>query len=164
VTLRASPETELLAQLEALFADADALMAGWSCDASTLCCRFGVTGREPYVTSIELALLERGIAARGGRLPLRRRALPLADEKVEQWGGRRAKVERTCPLLDARGRCAVYASRPLGCRTFFCDRAVSTGRMPREEIRQLVARIEDLAARHRPDGDRARPLGRYLGV
>ncbi len=163
MTLRPGPGTELLSQLEVLFAEADALMAGWSCDASTLCCRFGVTGREPYVTSIELAFLERGIAARGGPLPRRRRALPLAEEQIARWG-RRAKVERTCPLLDERGRCAVYAARPLGCRTFFCDRAVSAGRMPREEIRRLVSRIEDLAARHCPDGDKARPLGRYLGV
>ena len=30
---------------------------------------------------------------------------------------------RACPLLSADGRCRIYASRPFGCRTFFCDDA-----------------------------------------
>lgn len=158
--------SDLFRELETIYRDADTLMAGWSCDASTACCRFGVTGREPYVTSIELALLKRAIAARGGPLPPRRRALPLSEDVRCAVGSRRvgSQGERICPLLDSQGRCAVYTARPLGCRTFFCERAVSPGRMPREEIRRLVDRIEALAVRHSAEGDQGRPLGRFLGV
>ena len=166
MTVASSHIGDLLHELETIYRDADVPMAAWSCDASTACCRFGVTGREPYVTSIELALLDRAIAARGGPLPPRRQALPLSQETRSAVGSRRvgSQGERICPLLDSQGRCAVYAARPLGCRTFFCERATSPGRMPREEIRRLVDRIEELAARHRAEGDRGRPLGRFLGV
>ena len=36
--------------------EVDALYADWSCPSSTECCRFGVTGRQPYLTSIEALL------------------------------------------------------------------------------------------------------------
>src|SRR5262245_14851856 len=64
----------LLAELRAAYARIDSALDGWTCDASTDCCRFGVTGREPYPTAIELAELERAVKARGG-LP-KRRTLP----------------------------------------------------------------------------------------
>lgn len=159
---RDAPDVGLLEELRAIYEEADALMARWSCDASTACCRFGVTGREPYVTSIEVAALRAAIAARGG--PLRKRAEPLSDAQRQELGGKPRGDERTCPLLDERGRCAVYEARPLGCRTFFCSRARAPGRLPRDAIRVLVGRIEALAARHQPDGDRGRPLGRLLGA
>ena len=63
---RLEQANDLFADLEAGYRDADGLYAGWSCPASTECCRFGITGREPYVTSIELAAVRRAIAARGG--------------------------------------------------------------------------------------------------
>src|SRR5262249_44730554 len=112
--LRADAPDELLAELGEVYRDVDRLHAGWSCPASTECCRFGITGREPYVTSIEIAALRKAIAARGGARSWKkakdgRVALPLARD------------ERRCPLLDDAGRCAVYDARPLGCRTFYCD-------------------------------------------
>jgi Fe-S-cluster containining protein len=160
-----SPKSSvLLAQLEALYQQVDAALQGWTCQASTLCCRFGITGREPYVTSIELALIERQLASRGGGLPTRRRALPLARDTVEQFGQRWRKEERTCPLLDSSGRCFVYACRPFGCRTFFCDNSLKSKHISRERIRQWVAEIERLAHHYCPDGDKGRPLTRALRV
>ena len=114
-TPNSSSEDSLLAELRALYAEADALHGATTCPASTECCRFGVTGREPYLTSIELLAIQRAVAAGGGPLSRKRRALPLAGNTTES--------ERTCPLLAENGRCSIYASRPFGCRTFFCSRA-----------------------------------------
>jgi Fe-S-cluster containining protein len=146
-------EGELLQALRALYAQADALYAGWSCASSTECCRFGVSGREPYVTSLEQMAIERALARRGGPLAPRRRALPVAAD---------AAAERACPLLDRSGRCAAYADRPLGCRTFYCERASGDRRPERSQLRALVMRLRELAAHHRPGGDLARPLTRAL--
>ena len=49
----------LLGELRLLYAEIDQAFSGWACDASTDCCRFGVTGREPYPTAIEMADLLR---------------------------------------------------------------------------------------------------------
>jgi Fe-S-cluster containining protein len=70
--------------------------------------------------------------------------------------------ERTCPLLDASGRCAIYDARPLGCRTFFCDRATEGGKVKQREVNALVRRIQDIATKHEPGGDTGRPLTRAL--
>ena len=142
-----SPEPETAAaraELRALYAEADALFAGWSCETSTDCCRFGVTGREPYPTAIELAELTAAVRARGG-LP-KRRTLPMAGE-------------RRCDLLDDHGRCLVYTARPFGCRTFFCDRG-SGPRVDRREIQRLSRRIADLSARFEPADPGPRPLSK----
>ncbi|MFT3926789.1 MAG: YkgJ family cysteine cluster protein [Myxococcales bacterium] len=140
-------EDELLAELEQLYTRADTLYAGATCGMSTECCRFGITGREPQVTSIELALVRRALSARGGGLP-KKRALPLARPGVRD--------ERTCPLLAPSGRCAIYAARPLGCRTFFCDRADVPAPPSRAALKELVRDLQELASRHAPQGDKAR--------
>lgn len=146
-------EAELLDSLRAIYRDADALYAGWSCPASSECCHFGLTGREPFVTSIELLAVQRAVARRGGPLGRAKRALP--------WTGDPER-ERICPLLDRQGRCSIYADRPLGCRTFHCSRAAAGAIPARGELRALVRRIEELAARHVPGGDEPRTLGRAL--
>jgi Fe-S-cluster containining protein len=145
----------LLDELAELYRETDRGNAGSSCPMSTECCRFGITGREPYVTSIEVLAIERAIARRGGPLSPRRRALPMALA---------ADRERICPLLDASGRCSVYESRPFGCRTFFCRRAshaMGEPRRPAEE-RELVNRLRAIAARHEPGGDAPRPLSKVF--
>jgi Fe-S-cluster containining protein len=148
-------EDALLAELRALYRDVDALRAGWSCASSTECCRFAVTGREPYVTSIEVLALENAVARRGGPLSAARRALPIAFETAAE--------ERVCRFLDRSGRCSVYESRPFGCRTFYCRRRVEAGPPPsREAERELLGRLKDLAVRHEPGGDAARPLSRVF--
>jgi Fe-S-cluster containining protein len=143
----------LLEELSALYREVDALYAGWSCPSSTECCRFGVTGRQPYVTSIELAAVRRAIARRGAPLAPGKRALPITDDEER---------ERICPLLDRKNRCAIYADRPLGCRTFYCDRAARGEHGSREELQAIVNKLRDLAARHALGGDQARPLTRAL--
>lgn len=155
----------MLEALAALYRDADALYAQWSCPSSTECCRFGITGRQPYVTSIEVAALERARLQRGlpaltgtsrkrARQARTGRALPITQDPDR---------EQVCPLLDARQRCSVYEARPLGCRTFYCERA-SRGEEPgREALRVLLQRLRELAARHAPEGELARPLLRVLG-
>lgn len=156
---------ELLLDLQAVYRDADRLHEGWSCPASTECCRFGMTGREPYVTSIELAGLKKAIAARGGPRSWKRAPAVTEDPGGAATGRVALPVvseERRCPLLDAGGRCAVYEARPLGCRTFFCDRATPGEKVKQREVNALVRRIQDIAARHAPDGDRGRPLTRAL--
>jgi len=154
---------ELLAELHAVYRDADRLYAGWSCPSSTECCRFGMTGREPYLTSIELGAVRKAVGARGGMRSWKA-APPAADPT---WGARKVVLpvvrdERTCPLLDAAGRCAVYQARPLGCRTFFCDRAEPGARVKQPELNALVRRIQAIAERHEPGGERGRPLTRAL--
>lgn len=142
---------EQLRELRALYARIDGAVQGWGCESSTDCCRFGVTGREPYPTAVELAELERAVKARGG-LP-KRRTLPVASE-------------RRCALLSDDGRCLVYASRPFGCRTFFCERArgpvgerADSG-LPRETIAEVAREIAALSARFAPADPGPRPLSR----
>jgi Fe-S-cluster containining protein len=155
---------ELLGELAEVFRDVDAAFGGWSCAASTECCRFGITGREPYVTSVELLAIRRAVAALGGARAFKRatsspagagsgpRSLPMAP----------ARDERPCPLLTSEGRCAVYASRPLGCRTFYCDAADKGAPVRHKEITGLVRRVQGIAVRHEPGGDQGRPLTRAL--
>lgn len=142
---------DALARLRALYAEIDGALQGWGCDASTDCCRFGVTGREPYPTAVELAELTRAVRARGG-LP-KRRALSLSGE-------------RRCALLGDDGRCLVYASRPFGCRTFFCERASGpvgerpASGLPREVIAEVGRAIAELSGRFAPLDPGPRPLSK----
>lgn len=159
----------LLQELRALYAKIDGALEGWGCDASTDCCRFGVTGREPYPTAVEVAELDRAVRARGG-LP-KRRSLPLVSPHA--GGARRSRQagaddgdERRCALLGDDGRCLVYASRPFGCRTFFCERArgpvgerADSG-LPRETISEVARDIAALSARFAPADPGPRPLSR----
>ncbi len=148
-------EQALLDELAAVYRDVDAAYGAYRCPATSECCHFAITGREPYVTSIELAALGRAIAARGGPLPDKRRALPMYPGDYRD--------ERICPLLTADGRCSVYAARPLGCRSFWCHRAdVPPDPVARDALAQFVRRIQAIAVRHQPDGDQGRPLSNAL--
>jgi Fe-S-cluster containining protein len=137
-------EDALLAELEALYREVDARHAGWSCDAST--------------TGIELSAVRRAVARSGRKLALeapaargRRRGLPVVDDG-----------ERRCPLLGDDGRCSIYASRPFGCRTFFCDRATPGDAVTQRDVNAFVARIRAIAARLAPGAEDGRPLVRAL--
>jgi hypothetical protein len=134
------------AELLALYAEADALLEGWTCACSSAtgkapdCCDAAVIGREPYPTAVELE--EVRFAMRSAAVTARDpRKLPLADS-------------RPCPLLSGDGRCGIYASRPLGCRTFFCDDASGPsgrrGKLPRSALNAVGRRVADLSARFDP--------------
>jgi Fe-S-cluster containining protein len=132
-----------------IYAEVDALLAPFECDGTAECCTFSNTGREPYPTAIELAEVERAIAAKGGpRAAMGKKRLPLAD--------------RRCPLLSEDGKCSIYASRPFGCRTYFCHRVRGPGKLPRKELRALGARIADLSAKAFPRDPGPRPLSNAL--
>lgn len=145
-----------LDELRRFYADVDAAYAGTSCPATTECCRFGRTGREPYVTSVELALVRRAIARRGGGRPARPK--PLHETRV---GLAIVSDERVCPMLGPEGKCAVYEDRPFGCRTYFCDRATRLSEVKHKEMLAFVARLKGIAVRHSGDSD-GRPLTRWL--
>jgi Fe-S-cluster containining protein len=130
------------AALLALYAEVDALLAPFSCPGSTDCCHFGRTGREPQPHAVEIAeVLD---AARGQKS----RSLPMAEGR--------------CPMLAASGRCRIYASRPFGCRTYFCDRATGVGEIPRERINEVGRRVAALSARAFPRDPGPRALTKAL--
>ncbi len=147
-------------ELRALYAQADALLSGWACactnDTSTAprCCQFAVTGREPYPTAVELEEVRHAM-----------RGLAIAPPATR---GRKLPLVSTgdCPLLSAEGRCRIYASRPFGCRTFFCHDAEgptgSRSKLPRDAINAIGRRIADLSARFAPRDPHPRPLVRAL--
>ena len=136
--------------LSDVYAEVDALLAPFECDGTAECCTFSNTGREPYPTAIELAEIERAIAAKGGvRAAMGpKKRLPLAD--------------RRCPLLSDDGKCSIYESRPFGCRTYFCHRVRGPGKLPRARLRELGARIADLSEKAFPRDPGPRPLSKAL--
>lgn len=89
---------EMMAALEEVYrhVDADVTDAPASCLGGGACCRFDLAGHRLYVSTAELAMLAR-------RKP--------SNNKVFQ--------RLRCPY-QAGPRCTARASRPLGCRTFFC--------------------------------------------
>ena len=155
----------LLQELLDLYSELDALYTGVSCPSSSECCRFGATGRQPWVTSIELALILHALSAQGRRAPRDDcgRDAPRVRGRVRaRLPLHRSDAEQRCPLLDHDARCSIYASRPFGCRTFYCDQ--KAGDLPsRARIRGLLHRLQELALRHQPGGDQGRSLLRALG-
>jgi Fe-S-cluster containining protein len=76
-----------------------------SCQMRTGCCRFQLTGLTPQLTKGEALVAAKGLRATG------RRELP-------------ESADGACPLLKREtGSCLIYANRPFGCRTHFCDAA-----------------------------------------
>ncbi len=144
------------AELIQIYAEVDDLVRDCTCTCAAAtgaddarCCQFGVTGREPYPTPVELCEVEHGRRASGAapRTARPRVQLPLA--------------EASCPLLSPEGRCSIYASRPFGCRTFFC-RGHEPPRARRAAIQLLGRRLSDLAARYFPRDPLPRPFTRAL--
>lgn len=91
------------AALEALYAELDAVVANSRavCLARGLCCRFEEAGHELFTTGLEADYA----AAKG----------PPAGPP---------EAEGRCPYHVA-GRCTARGARPVGCRTYFCDRGPS---------------------------------------
>jgi hypothetical protein len=104
-----------------------------NCAMSTECCQFRLTGRTPMLTKGEAMYAAIGVRASG------RKKLPDRDDGA-------------CPLLGKNGRCMIYAHRPFGCRTHFCEAA--GGPYPRKHVADLIRRLEVLDERLKGDGPR----------
>lgn len=125
---------EILAEVRAVYQELAKRPLQRNCIARTECCQFQLTGRTPHLTKGEALLAAKAFRATG------RRELPAADDGA-------------CPMLKpATGRCVIYADRPFGCRTHFCDAA--GGPYARKEVLDLIRRLEDLDVRLHGDGPR----------
>jgi Fe-S-cluster containining protein len=113
-----------------------------ACGRSGRCCQLAVTGLEPVVTEAEVDLLVEALRRQGRSVP-------------------RPRPDGACPLLDATGvGCLVYASRPLGCRTYFCREA--GGKVPARVVREAIQTLNALDEARRRGPTRGRPLRRAL--
>ena len=82
------------------------------CLASGRCCAFREHGHRLYLTGLEAAWTWMDLVRR-------REPLPSAAARSSALEAMR------CPLLRD-GLCGAHASRPSGCRTYFCDRAAQS--------------------------------------
>ena len=127
-------------QALAILGGVDDALAGIGCDSSTDCCRFRVTGREPWLTAAEWELVVTEVGRLGRRLP---RTNDDADGR--------------CPFLDEGGRCLVYAARPLGCRSHFCERAHGGPPPHPSTFRDAARQLAALPGPHEARGDDGKP-------
>jgi hypothetical protein len=131
-----------LAEVRAVYAELARRPLERSCQASTGCCQFQLTGLTPHLTKGEALVAARGFRATG------RKELPAPDDGA-------------CPLLKREtGRCMIYADRPFGCRTHFC--AAAGGPYPRKLVLDLIRRLE--AVDQQLGGDGPRKLGSALAA
>ena len=160
-------QTERKQQALAILQDADRELEGWSCDSSTECCRFAITGREPWVTQVEWQLVVDETARQGRRLP----PMPTSDdERCPFLAPLPAGSAAAGKAKHEGGRCTVYASRPLGCRTFFCERARDNDgnqgppSTSTRELREAARSLDALKTREGAGDDdgKARPLRSWL--
>ena len=116
-----------VAEVRAVYAELARRPVERFCEARTECCRFQITGLTPYLTKGEALVAARGVRASG------RKELPKSPDGA-------------CPLLKQdTGRCMIYADRPFGCRTHFCEAA--GGKLARKDIVDLVRRLEEVDRR-----------------
>ena len=126
--------SNVLAEVRAIYQELAKRPVERNCIARTECCQFNLTGLTPHLTKGEALLAAKAFRATG------RKELPEANDG-------------TCPMLKREtGRCMIYADRPFGCRTHFCEAA--GGPYARKEVVDLIRRLEDLDARLRGDGPR----------
>ena len=125
--------SDVLAEVRAVHLELAKRPVQRNCTARTECCQFRLTGLTPHLTKGEALLAAKAFRATG------RKELP-EDDGI-------------CPMLNrATGRCMIYADRPFGCRTHFCEAA--GGPYARKEMLGLIRRLEDLDVRLKGDGPR----------
>ncbi len=125
---------DILAEVRAVYQDLAKRPVQRNCIARTECCQFQLSGLTPHLTKGEALLAAKALRATG------RRELPDADDGI-------------CPMLKrTTGCCLIYADRPFGCRTHFCDAA--GGPYSRKEVLDLIRRLEDLDVQLKGDGPR----------
>ncbi len=114
---------DILASMNAIYAEVEARALPRNCQMTTGCCAFRQTGRMPSVTKAEALYAAKGVRA-GGRKTLT------------------ARPDGACPCLGKDGRCTIYEHRPFGCRTHFCEAA--GGMYPRKHVADLIRGLEQL--------------------
>jgi len=128
------PVADILAEVRAAYQELAKRPVQRNCIARTECCQFRLTGLTPHLTKGEALLAAKAFRATG------RRELPETEDGI-------------CPMLSrATGRCLIYADRPFGCRTHFCEAA--GGPYARKEVLDLIRRLEELDVRLKGDGPR----------
>ena len=94
-----------LAEVRAVYAELAKQPIERACIARTECCQFQLTGLTPHLTKGEALVAAKCFRATG------RKELPEPTDGV-------------CPMLKREtGKCMIYADRPFGCRTHFCEAA-----------------------------------------
>ena len=124
--LTITERTALLDQVQDVYARLAARPVERTCTNRTQCCRFRLTGQTPFLTRGE-ALIARQAARTAGQKKL---TLP---------------ANGSCPMLGSDGRCTIYDSRPIACRTHFCEAA--GGPYARREVRDLIHELEAIDQR-----------------
>ena len=123
-----------LVEVRAIYAELAKRPIQRNCIARTECCQFHLTGQTPHLTKGEALLAAKALRGTG------RKELPDTNDGA-------------CPMLKREnGKCMIYADRPFGCRTHFCDAA--GGPYARKEVIDLIRRLEDLDVRLKGDGPR----------
>lgn len=124
-----------LAEVRAVYAELAKRPIERQCTIRTECCQFQLTGRTPQLTKGEALLAAKAFRAIG------RKTLSEPEDGV-------------CPVLKREtGRCQIYADRPFGCRTHFCDAA--GGPYARRDVLDLIRRLEKMDQTLGGDGPRA---------
>jgi Fe-S-cluster containining protein len=126
-------------EITAIYREVEARALPRQCVGRTTCCQFRLTGRTPMLTRGEALFAATGVRASG-----KKKLTP--------------KEDGSCPLLGREGRCTIYAHRPFGCRTHFCEAA--GGMYQRKHVADLIQRLEALDERLHGDGPR--PLERAV--
>lgn len=125
----------ILAEVRSVYAEVGRRPIVRACEMRTECCRFQLTGLTPQLTKGEALLAAKAFRATG------RKQLP-------------ESIDGACPLLKPdTARCLIYADRPFGCRTHFCD--LAGGPFPRKQVIDLIRRLEELDRRLGGEGPRA---------
>lgn len=133
-----------LGEIRAVYAELATRHVTRNCVARTECCQFQLTGLTPQLTKGEALVAAKGFRATG------RKELPESDDGSSRQSG---ATTGACPLLKRdTGKCMIYADRPFGCRTHFCDAA--GGPYARKEVLDLIRRLEDVDRRLGGDGPR----------
>lgn len=132
--MRSEQVREAVAEVRAVYDELARRPLQRACVARTDCCQFQLTGLTPQLTKGEALVAAKGFRAAG------RKELPEREDGV-------------CPLLKREtGKCLIYADRPFGCRTHFCDAA--GGSYPRKQVLDLIRRLDEVDRKLGGDGPR----------
>jgi Fe-S-cluster containining protein len=132
--MRREESQHALDEVRAVYAELAKRPLERSCQVRTGCCRFQLTGLTPQLTKGEALVAAWGLRATG------RKELP-------------ESTDGACPLLKREtGACLIYADRPFGCRTHFCEAA--GGPYPRKHLLDLIRRLEEVDRQLGGDGPR----------